>query len=307
MNTKQFIKSIVLAAILTFTISSVAQQDPNRAFYRYSMNLINPAYAGAHQGHEGKSGGNNSEIGIDFRSQWSGVQGAPETQSAFFSTGMGKNVGLGVSIINDRTFIENQTTIAVDFSYSLMLSENSQLFLGLKAGGSSYDANLLGLTTFGVGSDPSLNNISGKFNPSIGAGAYLKGKRFFIALSAPNFLSSKRLEEEQGNAQLGQSRTHYYFTAGYDIPFGSSIRFKPSFLTRYIHATPFSIELNAMFSFNNRIELGPTYRINEGAGGILMFNAANWVDLGYAYETASNSPVAAQSNGTHEVFIKLKM
>ena len=34
---------------------------------------------------------------------------APETQSFFFSKPMGSKVGLGVSVVNDRTFIENQT------------------------------------------------------------------------------------------------------------------------------------------------------------------------------------------------------
>ena len=303
----KLLKNIVFATVLMTTVSSVAQQDPNRSFYRYSMNLINPAYAGTHQGPEGSMTGHPAEIGIDFRTQWAGVAGAPETQSAFFSTAMGKNVGLGVSIVNDRTYIEDQTAIAVDFSYRLKIGDKSDLFLGLKAGGSSYNANLSGLMTFGIGSDPSLNNINGRFNPTVGAGAYLKGERYFIAVSAPNFLSSDRLEEEQGNARLGQSKTHYYLTAGYDIPFGNSTVFRPSILVRHINATPVSLELNAVFSFNKKIELGPTYRINEGIGGLLMVTAANWIDLGYAYETASNSPVAPQTNGTHEVFIKLKM
>ena len=141
----------------------VAQQDPNYSFYRYSMNLVNPAYAGA---------GNSTEFAASARSQWSGVAGAPETQSFLASTNLGSKVGLGASIINDKTFIETQTSVAIDFSYMVKWSDNSNIYFGLKASGNSYNANTSGLTTFGIGSDPSLMNLDGGINPNIGAGVY---------------------------------------------------------------------------------------------------------------------------------------
>jgi len=307
----KLLKNMICASVLMASVSTFAQQDPNRTFFRQSMNLINPAFAGSNSvdsdSFEDKIYNVKSEIGVDFRSQWAGVQGAPETQSVFFSTGLGKNVGLGVSIINDRTFIENQTAIAVDFSYRLKIDDENSLYLGIKAGATSYNANLSGLTTFGIGSDSSLNNIDGGFNPTIGAGALLKGKSYFVSLSTPNFITSDRLQDNDGTARLGQSRSHYYLAAGYDIPISNSIMLKPAGIARYIQATPLSLELNTLFSFNNRIEIGPTYRFNEGIGGIFIFNAAEWVDLGYAYETSANTPVAAQAQGTHEILIKLKM
>ena len=61
------------------------------------------------------------------------------------------------------------------------------------------------------------------------------------------------------------------------------------------------------FNFNDKIELGPSYRIGEGFGGLFIFNAANWIDMGYAYEAAFNNEITIKSQGTHEVFIKLKM
>jgi len=307
----KLLKNIIYISALTTTLSSFAQQDPNRAFFRQSMNLVNPAFAGSTRtdsdSFNDKVYDPNSEIGVDFRSQWAGVNGAPETQSAFFSTSLGQNVGLGVSIINDRTFIEDQTAIAVDFSYRLKLDDSNNLYLGIKAGAASYNANLSGLMTFGIGSDPSLNNIEGGFNPTVGAGVLLKGEQYFISLSTPNFLTSDRLEDKDGTARLGQSRSHYYLAAGYDLPIGKFLTLKPAGIMRYIESAPLSIELNTLLSFNNKIQIGPTYRFNEGIGGLFIFNAANWIDLGYAYEAASNSPVAAKSNGTHEVLIKLKM
>jgi len=300
-------KNILCASIFVAGLSTFAQQDPNRTLYRYNMNLVNPAFAGSHDGPEGTIVDNGAELGIDFRSQWAGVQGAPETQTVFFSTGLGKNVGLGVSVINDRTFIEQQTSVTVDFSYRLKVNDDTNLFLGIKAGGNSYNANTSGLATFGLSQDPSLLNIEGGFKPAIGAGAHLKGKNFFLAFSIPNVTTVERLEQRNGEVKLGDSKTHMYLAGGYDIGLGGNLTLRPSALARYVDAAPLSLDLTMALNFNRKVELGASYRLEEGIGGLLMFNAADWIDLGYAYEAPFDSPVAAGSKGTHEVFIKFKM
>lgn len=150
--------NIYFVILLCFFIAGVkAQQDPNYIFYRYSMNILNPAYAGAED---------RTEFAANIRSQWSGVAGAPETQSFLASTHLGSNVGLGVSILNDKTFIEAQTSLAIDFSYRVKLKNELDLYLGLKASGNSYNANTDGLMTFGIQSDPSLMDIDGGITPN---------------------------------------------------------------------------------------------------------------------------------------------
>ena len=52
------------------------------------------------------------------------------------------NVGLGLSVVSDKVFIEQQTFAYVDFSYKLDM-ESTQLYLGLKAGGNFYNAEQL--------------------------------------------------------------------------------------------------------------------------------------------------------------------
>ncbi len=307
----KLIKNIICLSLLMVAVSTRAQQNSNRIFFRQSMNLVNPAFAGSNSSsvnrNDDKQAHSYSEIGIDFRSQWQGVPGAPETQSFFFSTATGKNVGLGISVINDRTFIESQTALAADFSYHLVIGANHHLYLGVKAGATSYNANIAGLTTYGYESDPSLNNLSRVFNPTVGVGALLKNDHYFVSLSTPNLITSERLEDKDGTARVGQSRLHYYLAAGYDIALGDLSALKAAGIARYTDSAPLSLEFNMLYSFNKRFEIGPTYRLNEAIGGIFIFNVANWVDLGYAYEAASDNYLAAVLNGTHEVFIKLKM
>ena len=240
-----------------------AQQDPNYTLYVFNMNLINPAYAGANE---------TTNLGLNIRSQWSNVKGAPETQSFIFGTPVGKNTGVGLSIISDKTFIEKQTSVAADFSYRLQLSESLELFLGLKAGFNSYNANTDGLITYGIQQDPNLMNLNGRFNPNFGAGAYLKHEDYFVSLSIPKILTNDRLAQDDGIARTGSDRQHIYLAGGYHIPLSENTILKPSVLLRYVDASPLSVDITGLIAFNKSFDFGAAYRVDESISGLAIFN-----------------------------------
>ncbi len=292
-------KNIYITLLLLFMTAILsAQQDAHYSFYRYNMNLINPAYAGA---------GEVTNIGMNIRSQWASVQGAPETQSLIFGTPVGKNVGLGVSIVNDKTFIEKQTWFALDFSYRLQLNEGNQLFFGVKGGFASYNVNTEGLVTYGIQQDRSLMNLDGRFNPNIGAGAYLRGERYFVSLSIPRILSPDRLQENDGEARLGVDKIHTYLAGGYDFDLGGSTQLKPTVLFRYVDGAPLSVDFTTLVGFNERFDIGAAYRLNEGLAGLFLFTAKDWLQIGYAYEMATQNQLRSVENGTHELMLNLKL
>src|SRR6478752_7278448 len=103
-------KYILVSMLLFFSGVVFAQQQSIFTLYRYHMNLVNPAYAGV---------GDQTFLTASFRSQWTGVKNAPETQAVSFGTGVGHNLGLGLSMVNDRTFIEKQIMVGIDFSYKI--------------------------------------------------------------------------------------------------------------------------------------------------------------------------------------------
>jgi len=162
-------------------IQSYAQQDVTYTLYNYNMNIINPAYAGAVE---------KIEFTANFRSQWIGLDGGPETQSFSLSAPsiINEKVGLGISVVNSSVYVLKETDIYIDFSYKLQLEENLNLFLGLKAGGSSVNINLADV---GIENDPLFTENVSVFNPNIGVGAYLKGENFYVNISAPAILKSK--------------------------------------------------------------------------------------------------------------------
>lgn len=288
----------LLALFLVVYSTANAQQDPNYTFYRYNMNIYNPAFVGSSEA---------AEFALGIRSQWAGIEGAPESQSAIFGMPVGKNVGLGASILNDRTFIEQQTWVAIDVSYNVQLDEEHTLYFGIKGSANSYDANTQGLVTYGVGQDGALMDYESRFTPNVGAGVYLKHDRYFASLSAPKLLTPDRLQERDGNAFLGVDRMHAYLSGGYTFLLGRTLDLKTMGMFRYVDASPISVELTGILDFGERFEFGASYRHDESISGLFLFNISNGFNLGYAYETSIQNPIDGLDNNTHELFMRLKM
>lgn len=292
----KYIYKITLVFCVFLVQCTWAQQDPQRTFYKFNMNLINPAFAGT---------ADSSELSLSMRSQWASVEGAPQSQSVFFSAPVGNKVGLGVSILNDKTFIENQTWLAIDFSYHLTLKENLDLFFGLKTGANSYGANTAGLVTYGIGQDASLANFESRFNYNIGIGFYLRHNNYFLSLSAPRLLTPNRLKLQNGNAFVSVDKRHLYLAGGYDFQLKENMQLETSSIVRYVNATPLSVEVTSIFNFNYRFKFGASYRYNAAVSGLMLFEISSGCTLGYAYETATQNAINALDNSSHELFMRL--
>ena len=100
---------IILLTIL-FSAQVSGQQDPQYTQYMYNMNIINPAYTGSTEG---------LAVGALYRSQWVGLDGGPETFTFNIHSPVGKQVGLGLSVISDQIGPVKETNAYVDFSYTV--------------------------------------------------------------------------------------------------------------------------------------------------------------------------------------------
>ena len=288
-----------LNAVLLFFFAAFAygQQETNFTIYRNNMNIINPAYAGA----DGET-----IISSSFKSQWAGVKDAPETQAVSFGTPTGKRLGIGLSVINDKTFVEKQTSVFADFSYLIPMNETLDLYLGVKAGGNFYDVNVNGLQTYNVSPDPSLVNIS-RFNPNFGIGAYLKHEKYYISLSSPKMLSTQRAKNQDGVATVASDRPHIYLSGGYDIKLNENFILKPSTLFRYVNGAPTSLDITGVLNYKKQFELGAAYRTDKAISGLATIKVNNWLDFGYAYEHSLRDEIASVTNGTHEFYLRFTL
>ncbi|MGD1945530.1 MAG: type IX secretion system membrane protein PorP/SprF [Croceivirga sp.] len=289
-ETKNFLHlPLLIMAVIVINVN--AQQDPTYTLYNYNLNVINPAFAGS---------GENSLLTANVRSQWTGVEGGPEIQSLSFSTPMGNRVGIGLSFVNSKVFVLSETDMYIDFSYKVPLARFTDLYFGLKAGASNINVDLNSLN---ITNDPLFTENVSRFNPNIGAGAMIKGRRFYASISAPALLNTRRFERSANVVTNASDRIHMFIGGGYTLLFENSVEFTPSVMARWVAGAPFSIDLTGTFDFNEKVELGLSHRLQESISGILFLKMADWVSIGYAYEYATTE-VQQLSSGTHEVMMR---
>jgi len=280
-------------SLFLVVFSSYAQQDPQYTQYMYNTNNVNPAYAGSRE--------TVSVFGM-YRTQWIGMDGAPDTGVFAIHSPIGERVGLGLTFVNDRIGISDESTIAVDFSYTIPLSDMYKLGFGLKATAHLLNVDYSKLKLHDDGDVVLQNNINSKFSPNIGAGLYLYSDKFYVGFSVPNILETKHYNDNDIQS-LANERMHGYLISGYVFDLTESIKFKPAVLAKAVEGAPLQTDITGNFLFNERFVLGVAWRWSEALSGLAGFQInENWF-IGYAYD-AETTKLANYNSGSHEIFLR---
>ena len=279
--------------VLLIPFLSFGQQESYYSIYWYNMNVINPAFAGA-------KGANT--FSFTSRQQWSALEDAPSTLAFSYSSARKNNVGLGLSVVSDKVFIEQQTFAYLDFSYKLQISENLQLYLGLKAGGNFYNADPNELSTFSMFSDPVKRQLS-SFNPNIGVGGFLSSEKYWVSFSIPRMFSSSR---DNDLAITSKDRVHSYLGGGTNLPLTSTIQLKPSVMLRKVSALPVTMDLTGRVSWKNTFDFGISYRTSSSMSILSLIDLGIFA-VGYAYEVPTQSSLSQLNLKTHELVLKINL
>ncbi len=266
------------------------QQDPQYTQYMYNMNVINPAYAGSKE---------NLSFGLLYRTQWSGIDGAPKTGTFFGHLPVGEKVGLGLSIISDEHGPVKETNAYADFSYTLRLGGEHRLAFGLKAGATFHDIGLAGIDVVDP-NDPFFSQNINSTTPNIGAGFFYYTDNYYLAGSVPNILNSVHLDAN-GN-QLGSEATHYFLTGGYVFELSPNAKLKPSFLVKSSFDAPTSFDINANMLFYEKFEIGASYRLDDSFSGLINFAITPSLRIGYAYDSVT-SDIKRYAPASHEFML----
>ena len=286
-------KKITLSILLGFVFCVIinAQQDPQYTQYMYNMNVVNPAYAGSKE---------TLSIGVLGRKQWTNLRGAPTTFTGSIHAPLGDKVGAGLSIIADKIGPVKEQNIYADFSYTLKTSEVGNLAFGIKAGVTLFNADL-DLATVDP-SDPVFGNIDATTNFNFGTGVFYYTEKFYVGLSMPNMLKASNLETQNGEITEVSDATHYFLTSGYVFDLNNNLKFKPSILLKATGGAPVSLDVSANFLFNERLELGASYRLDDAISGLINFEVSRGLRLGFAYDyTITN--LGDFNNGSFEGII----
>ncbi|WP_271855668.1 PorP/SprF family type IX secretion system membrane protein [Patiriisocius marinus] len=304
---KRIITLITVLVLLVFTTSSFAQQDAQYTQYMYNTLSINPAYAGSRDV--------LSVLGL-YRNQWfNNIEGAPNTYTFSIHSPFGKNVGLGLNVVRDEIFITNETYIDLAFSYTLNLSEEGRLNLGLKGGAHLLDVNFDQTNPFQNGDTQATAqpNIDNKFSPQFGLGAYYYTNKFYLGFSAPNVLETDHFDESStlGSSSSNSSATakekvNFYLMSGYVFELNRDLDLKPSGLVKAVEGAPLQVDLSLNALIKDKLTLGVAYRWSAALSAMAGFQLSDELMLGIAYDRETTA-LNQFNSGSYEIFLRYEL
>ena len=276
------------------SIAGYAQQDAQFTQYMYNTITINPAYAG--------SRGALSIFGL-YRTQWVGLDGAPETSSFSVNSPINNsNLGVGVSLINDKIGPTNENNLSVDLSYTVQTSADFKLSFGIKATGNLFNLDVNKLNPADQG-DPQFQNLDNVFKPNIGAGVYWHSDKAYIGLSVPNFIETNRYDDN--DIAIYKDKINYYLIAGYvfDLDKYQYIKFKPAVLGKMVEGAPLQVDISANFMFIDKFVVGAAYRWSASVSAMVGFQVTDGLYIGYGYDRETTK-LNNYNSGSHEIFLR---
>jgi type IX secretion system PorP/SprF family membrane protein len=273
-----------------------AQQTATFDHYQTQQFLVNPAAAGL----------NGTSVILDYRRQWSGFAGAPETQVLAVDGAIKRDkIGLGLMIVNDQINILGSTSAMATFAYRVQFADNHFLRLGV-SGGMNQNRILFDKVNAG---DPSELQL------------------FQDNQNATSFDANAGLFYELGNLKAGLAATHlaggrYYYENNFD---SQSLNYQ--MIKHYL--------LNAEYRFNikkGKWAVVPAVQLRTAQGlkplyegGVTGFYKKDvWLTLrylhnvgytvafggfitknilaGYAY-SYSSTEISGYNQGTHDIIL----
>ncbi len=275
--------------------SGFAQQDAQFTQYMYNTINVNPAYAG--------SRGVMSIFGL-HRTQWVGLDGAPVTNAVSINTPLNNsNLGLGVSLVNDRIGPTSENQFSADLSYTIQTNETYKLSFGIKATGNLFNLDASKLNPADP-SDDYLQNIGSEFSPNFGAGVYLHSDKLYLGLSVPNFLQDTKYSDN--DLAVYKERLNYYAIGGYVFDISSGVKFKPAFMTKIVTGSPLQLDVSGNFLIQDKLTLGVAYRWDAAVSALAGFQITDGLFIGYGYDLETTK-LRRYNSGSHEIFLRFEL
>jgi type IX secretion system PorP/SprF family membrane protein len=288
-------KKIIINSLLLLGAMNVqAQQDALISQYMFNGLFLNPAYAGSHDFYSAT---------LTFRKQWVNFDGAPMTSIASVDGPIkGKNMGIGLIVMNDQIGVTRQNKVVANYSYQLKIGDKGKLALGLSAGASQYSARTSTLTVWDENDVMFTSDQSSGLIPRFGFGAYYFQEKWFAGISVPTLMAYVPNNRFSMNVNETFLQRHYLLNGGVILPVNDKIKVKPSMLFKYLPNAPLQVDVNFSVLIKDAVWVGTSFRSGDAVVALIEYQANNKFRVAYAYDITF-SRIHNYSAGSHEILI----
>ncbi|MCU0415981.1 MAG: type IX secretion system membrane protein PorP/SprF [Cytophagaceae bacterium] len=310
-GTQHLLQKLVILICMGIAKNLFAQQRAQYSQYMTNNYLLNPAVAGTTD---------HYDVRLGYRTQWTGMEDAPRT---FYLTGqlhLGKHIGpyagrsrhepqnhhgLGIMLVNDVTGPLRRTSTYLTYSYVMKLTKTLKLSVGANIGYQQLilDGSKVIMKTYN-------SNVSNGFTAGTMDGAlgvWLYDKKWYAGASVQQIFQNKVFFNDYvAGAEAYKFTNHYFLTGGLKIDLNQDWYLLPSFMVKYAHPAPTSIDINCKTRWRNLVWLGTSYRTNGSVVMIGGLTISNRMEVFYSYDYVFGKNLAVTGYGSHEISIAIK-
>jgi type IX secretion system PorP/SprF family membrane protein len=290
-------KKLIFLIILLIPAAVFGQQFPFMEGYNVNPFSLSPAYAGIHNG---------QTIFVDYRSDWSGIEGGPTTYQLSYNDKFKNRVGLGGRFIYDKTDIFKQTLIMGTYTYEVNIAKIHTINFGLSVG---LFRNSIDLTKYYNDPDyvEDLALLYGtqtskiKFATDISALYRFKDLEGGILFSNIMFGTARYSNTDMTYKPL----KNYLIHAAYNFSMGNKWAIKPTVIFRGGQNVPSQFEIAPTVTWNERFWGTALFWTGGIFGAGIGGEIVNGIMVNYTYSLSSN--VALNTFGSHQVSLGVRL
>lgn len=273
----------ILPAIFICTFFSArSQQLPQYAQWFWNQLAINPAHSGIKP---------CVEIKTLYRTQWLGLEGAPNSGFFTFSVPLyakrkqflSARQGLGVKFERDQLGPFTANRFNVSYAAHFNFSQDTRLSVGIAAGVQQWSFDKGKSTT--LVADPVVGESNSVVSPDANLGFWWNGKDYYIGLA----LSELTRSHWGDISHDSRFKFHTMLNGGYRWLVQEGITLLPSAIVRFPPKGPISADLNLIADFRNQFGIGIGYRNTDAVLAFLNFKFKEQFAIGYSFEYVTSS------------------
>lgn len=276
------------------TFVLVAQQEQIFTQFWNNYSYINPASAAIETKHQ---------AAIQFRNQWDGINGAPNTLMATYNYAINRKHAVGFNYMFGTIGNSTLNNGMLNYNYRVHFSDSTLHFLsfgaGIGMGNIKYDYSTFIFPQLTY--DPSFP--SNTTYPKLNVGVAYRNKNFFAGIGSTQVTESFLVRSQSGYGY--NPARHYYLMSSYNFMVTDVFWLKPQVLLR-TDAVKFSADLNLLATLYKNYSLGFTYRTNESFGFIAQVDIVGKYRIGYSYDYTTNA-FQGISRGSHEITLGFQL
>lgn len=287
------IKITFLCCCLLCVLDSNAQQQGSFTQYLFNPAVINPAYFGKH---------GDLSIAAFSRWQWTGVDGAPNTQTLVAHSPIKvNNLSLGFQLMRDEIAVTSTTQAVFGGSYEIKIA-HGYLSMGLQGGVQVFSNNLQEAYVTPT-SQADFSERFVKTTPTIGYGFYYYARNFYLGVSSP--LAIKNKIEINGENQFTQVQ-HYYGMTGIKIRLKNQFIIQPNILAKAVEGVPLAIDYNVSLLYKDLFWVGVSYHHLASVSLLFELKLMKNIRMGYSYDHVIEPTLSNISTSSHEIMINFQ-